>query len=154
MLNITISDADIEKINKVNKELEKAGNIFSQESKQLIADYSEELIAVINATVFLGQKTAGTFNVIATSLATPLKLAQAALNDFVNDLDTFDSVLAERQQASTEALSELLGVSMEDIGYDAGKVLGNSLADGYEDGIKPLEIIIKKGAKDDISWKS
>ena len=153
LLNITISDADIEKINKVNKELEKAGNIFSQESKQLIADYSEELIAVINATVFLGQKTADTFNVIATSLATPLKLAQAALNDFVNDLDTFDRVLAERQQASAEALSELLGVSMEDIGYDAGKVLGNSLADGYEDGIKPLEIMIRKGAKDDISWE-
>lgn len=153
LLNITISSADIEKINKVNKELEKAGNIFSQESKQLIADYSEELIAVINATVFLGQKTADTFNVIATSLANPLKLAQAALNDFVNDLDTFDGVLAERQQASAEALSELLGVSMEDIGYDAGKVLGNSLADGYEDGIKPLEIMIRKGAKDDISWE-
>ena len=153
LLNVTISAADVEKINKVNKELEKAGDIFSQESKQLIADYSEELIAVINLTVFLAQKTSTAFQLIATGVANPLKLAQAALNDFVNGLDTFDDVLAERQLMTAELLAELLGKSLEDIGFDAGKSLGQGVADGYEEGVKPLEVTVTKGAKNEINWE-
>lgn len=148
-LNISLSSADVERIKEVSKELDKATSIFDTESKQLIADYSDELINAINVTVTIAQKTTDFFNVVTTGFGNMIELAGAALTDFVNGTDTFNDMLAERTAESASVLNELLG---EDF-FDAGVNAGSSLVDGVEEGIKPLEIIITKGGKTLTDWE-
>ena len=142
-LNVTISETDLQKIKEVGVELDKATTTFSQEGKQLVADYSDELIKAIAATVTIGQKTADTFNVISTGFGNLIEIAGAALNDFVNGTDTFSDTLRERTEESKEVLNELLGEDFYELGVNAGK----NLTDGINDGIstKPLDIILKGG---------
>ena len=138
-LNITISDADIDKITQVNQKLTEAASIFDAESKQLIADYSDELIKVIDASIWLGQKTSAMFEVITTGFGNLIDLSGAALNDFVNGTESFDALLEERTQRSKEVLNELLGGDF----YEQGKKAGEDAANGYKDGV--LEITITGG---------
>lgn len=151
-LNVALSAADVEKIKEVGLELDKASSTFSLEGKQLIAEYSDEIINAINAVVFFAQKTTDAFNFISTGLGTALSLAQAAVTDVVNGTNTFFDVLAERQAESQEALAELLGKSMEELGFDAGQKLAEGIAQGLEDSNKPLEIMITKG-KELTDWE-
>lgn len=136
-LGITISAVDLQKIEEVNLKLNEAASIFDAESKQLIADYSTELIAAIEATVWLGQKTGDLFEVVTTGFGNLIDLSGAALNDFVNGTETFDALLEERSEKSKEVLNELLG---EDH-YEIGKKKGEDSAQGFVDGV--LQITIK-----------
>ncbi|MCP4493121.1 MAG: hypothetical protein GY820_38355 [Gammaproteobacteria bacterium] len=140
-LGVTISAEDIKKIKDVTVELDKMTNIFSNQGKQLIADYSEEIISVINATVTVAQKTADAFEVITTGLGNIVALAQAAYSDLIDGTDTFAEVLAERSEMSKEALNDLLGQDFYEIGAKAGK----DAAEGFADEI--LHITIKKGKR-------
>lgn len=134
-LGITISQADITAIESVGRELDKMTSIFSSEGRQLVADYSDELIAVINSTVWLAQKTTDAFNVITTGLGNLISLSQAALTDLVNGTDTFDQVLLERAEKTKQVLNELLG---EDL-YDVRDAAAEKSAENI------LQITIKKG---------
>lgn len=146
-LNSTISKADLDKIKNVGIELDKATTIFSQEGKQLVADYSEELIKAIGVTTLIAQKTADTFNVIVTGFGNLIDLAGAALNDFINGTETFEQTLQERTQASQEALLELLGESYYDLGFSAGQSMADGVADGLKENNKALQITITEGKK-------
>ncbi len=149
-LNVSLSAADVNKIKEVSTELEKATSIFSAEGKQLIADYSDELITAINVTVTIAQKTSDAFNVITTGFGNLIDLAGAAVNDFVNGTETFSQVLAERTAESAEVLNELIGQDFFDIGENAAK----NMADGFAEGSSPLEIVITKGLKKQAIGKS
>ena len=140
-LNITISEADIKKITEVNQKLSEAAGIFDAESKQLIADYSEELIKVIEATVWLGQKTSNAFSVITGGFGNLIDLAGAKLNDFVNGTETFEAALAERTELSKDLLNKLLGEDLYKLGKDKGEEAGK----GFTDGV--VEITIDGGVK-------
>jgi len=144
-LNATLSLEEIHKIRNVGDALKEARTAFDSEGKRLIAEYSEELIKAINAVVTLGVKSGQAFDLIATSVGNPLTIAQAAVNDFVNDLDTLDEVLAEREEKSFEALSALLGTTPEELGYEGGKKLAESMAEGFDEGIEALEVTVTKG---------
>ena len=152
-LNITLSRADLEKIKEVDKALDKASLTFSEEGKRLIADYSEELINVIDTFVLLGLKAGQAFDVLSTGLGTPLELARAFVNDLVNGLDTFDDVLAEREAMGAEVMAALLGTTPEELGFEGGKALAEGMADGFTEGSKPLEIVITKGGKKLTEWE-
>lgn len=149
-LNVTISKADLQKIKEVGIELDKATTTFSQEGKQLVADYSDELIKAITATVTIAQKTSDVFNVITTGFGNLIDVAGAALNDFVNGTDTFGDTLRDRTEESKEVLNELFGEDFYELGVNAGK----SLTDGINDGLseEPFEIIIK-GGKQLTEWE-
>lgn len=140
-LGVTITAIDLKKIEKVNLKLSEASSIFDAESKQLIADYSTELIAAIEATVWLGQKTSAAFETITTGFGNLIDLSGAALNDFVNGTETFDAMLLERSKKSKEVLNKLLG----DDYYKIGKEKGEAAAQGFSDGV--LEITIKGNTK-------
>ena len=148
-LNVSLSAADVSKIKEVSTELEKATSIFSAEGKQLIADYSDELITAINVTVTIAQKTSDAFNVITTGFGNMIDLAGAALNDFVNGTDTFAQVLAERTAESAEVLNELIGQDFFSIGENAAK----NMADGFAEGQGFIEIIITEGLKKQSEWE-
>ena len=141
-LDITLSTLDIKKIREVGIEFEKAGKEFSVEGKRLVAEYSDELINAIAATVLFGTKSAQAFDLLATGLGTPLALAQAFVNDLVNGLDTFDTVLAEREAKGAKVLAALLGVTPEDLGFNAGKAIAEGLGNGVDEGIN---VVIKSG---------
>lgn len=136
-LGITISQADITKIKNVGQELDKMTSIFSAEGKQLIADYSEELIAVINGTVWLAQKTTAAFNVITTGLGNLIELSKAAFSDLIDGTDTFDQVLLERAEKTKRVLNDLLGEDMYDVRDAAAEKSAENI----------LRITITKGKK-------
>ena len=60
-LNTTLTKLDIEKIKRVGIEFDKFSGSFAAESRKLVADYSDEIIKVLNVTSFLGDKTLDTF---------------------------------------------------------------------------------------------
>lgn len=144
-LGITISAVDIKKMDDVNIALNKASGIFDAESKQLIADYSDELIKVIESSVWLGQKTSALFAVITNGWGNLIELSGAALNDFVNGTETFDALLEERAEKSKEVLNALLG---EDH-YEVGKNKGEDAAKGFTDGVLSITVT---GAKKLSEW--
>lgn len=145
-LNITISESDLEKITEVNQKLSEAAGVFDAESKQLIADYSDELIKAIEVTVFLGQKTSDAFSVITGGFGNLIELAGAALNDFVNGTETFQTVLEERTEMTKELLNNLFG---EDL-YNIGKEKGEEAGKGFSDGVLNIEI---NGGKKLTAWE-
>ena len=140
-LGITISAIDLQKIESVNLKLQEASTIFGAESKQLIADYSSELITAIESIVWLGQKTSDTFNVITTGFGNLIDLSGAALNDFVNGTESFDALLEERSEKSKEVLNDLLGTDH----YEIGRKKGEESGQGFVDGV--LSITVKGNEK-------
>jgi hypothetical protein len=144
-LNITISEADLEKVRQVGEEFSKLKSTFSQEATQLVADYSEEIINAINVTGFIVQKTIDGFNIIATGWGNLIELAQSALTDFVNGTDTLSQTLMERSEESAEELNEFFGTQWFDFGKNAGQQYQDGMAEGLNNLNKPLEIIIKQG---------
>jgi hypothetical protein len=108
-LNVTLSQADVDKIQEVGEAFSKLGETFSAEGRQLIADYGDQLIAAAQAVGALAQVTTDLFGVITTGWANIIELGGAALNDYINGTDTFAEALAERTKASQDAISQLLG---------------------------------------------
>ncbi len=93
----------------MSEEFSKLGQEFSAGGRQLIADYSSELIAAIDLIRTLATTTSDAFNVISTGWGNLIELAQAGLTDLVNGTDTFAATLEERTKLTTEALDKLLG---------------------------------------------
>lgn len=152
-LGLALSKTDIEKIKVVGIEFSKFTEGFSSGSKQLVADYSEEIIKALNITTMLATGTIDAFNVIATGWGNIVALAGAALNDLVNGVSTFDEVLAERTAMSADALNELIGTNFFNAGYELGKNMSDGMNAAMEDGqSKSLDIIIT-GGKKETDWQ-
>ena len=138
-LDVTLSKLDVERIREVGKEFDKFTGSFSAESRQLVADYSEEIIKALNVTAFLGEKTIDSFNVIAAGWGGLISVAQAALTDFVNGTETFDAALADAAGNSAMMLNELIGEDFYDLGVSYGKNIA-------------LDIVVK-GGKQLTDWE-
>lgn len=152
-LDVTLSRLDVEKIRNVGKEFAKFSASFSQQSSQLIADYSEEIIKALNVTSLLGVKTIDTFNVIAAGWGGLISVAQAALTDFVNGTSTLDAALAEAAGNSAAQLNELVGEDFYQLGVSYGENIANGMADGLaENQHKALEITVA-GGKQLTDWE-
>lgn len=152
-LNVTLSKTDITKIKEVGKEFGKFTDSFGQESRQLVADYSEEIIKALNITAFLGEKTIDSFNVIASGWGGLISVAQAALTDFVNGTETFDAALAEAAGESAMRLNELVGEDFFELGKQYGKNIADGMADGMAENQKEVLNIVVKGGKQLSSWE-
>lgn len=152
-LNVTLSKTDITKIKEVGKEFSKFTDSFGQESRQLVADYSEEIIKALNVTAFLGEKTIDSFNVITSGWGGLIDVAQAALTDFVNGTETFDAALAEAAGNSAMMLNELVGEDFFQLGVSYGENIANGMAQGLQDNQgKALEIVVR-GGKELTNWE-
>jgi hypothetical protein len=119
-----LSQNDIDKIKEVGIAFNQLGHSFSAGGRQMIADYSEELILAVEVITTLGIRSSELFDIIATGWGNIIELGQAALTDFVNGSDTFGAVLEERTQLSAEAMEKFAS-----------------------DATTTLEIIVKKGDK-------
>ena len=152
-LNVTLSKTDIAKIKEVGKEFDKFTDSFGQESRQLVAEYSEEIIKALNITAFLGEKTIDSFNVIAAGWGGLIAVAQAALNDFVNGTETFDAALADAAGNSAMMLNELVGEDFYELGVNYGKNIADGMADGMQQNQEKVLDITIKGGKQLTSWE-
>ncbi len=110
-LGVTLSQEQITRIRQVGEEFSKLGSTLSAEGRQLVADYSDELIAAINAIETLAVKTIDAFNLISVGWGNLVDISSAAISDLINGTDTLAGVIEERTQRSQEAINELLGVS-------------------------------------------
>ncbi len=152
-LDTTLSKLDVQKIREVGKEFDKFSGSFAAESRQLVADYSEEIIKALNVTAFLGEKTIDSFNVIAAGWGGLISVAQAALTDFVNGTETFDAALADAAGNSAMRLNELVGEDFYELGVQYGKNIADGMADGMEQNQgKVLDITIR-GGKQLTDWE-
>lgn len=106
-LGVTLSQEQLDRITSIGKEFKKLNLTFSSTSSALIAEYSEEIIGVIRLTQVLGETSTGVFRIIAQGWGNIIALAGAALNDLVNDVDTFDQVLLERTEKTFKVLNDL-----------------------------------------------
>lgn len=122
-LGVTLSQEQIDKIQRVGEEMRMFTGSFSASGRQLIADYADEIIAVVNAIEFLGTKIIQELDVIATGWGNIIEVSQAALNDLVNGTDTLADVIEERAKLSNDAMAKFAG----------------------EEAQKPLEVLVTKG---------
>jgi len=129
-LGAVINETDLNKITDVGQALSKATSVFSAQGKQLIADYSEQLIAGIDAVLLFAQKSTATFNIVTTGLGNLLAISQAGFTDFINGTDTLDAVIAERAALSREAINGLLGDDFFEIGKEKGEEIAAGLSEG------------------------
>lgn len=108
-LGTTLSQEQIDNIKRVGEEFSKLGETFGGEGRQLIADYSEELIFAIETIKSLGVTSIDAFNVIGVGWGNLIELAKSGIDDLVNGTDTFGETLIERTKLTQDALNELLG---------------------------------------------
>ncbi|MBL4941128.1 MAG: hypothetical protein JKY81_05625 [Colwellia sp.] len=152
-LGVTLSKLDLQKIKEVGKEFGKFTASFGQESRQLVADYSDEIIKALNITSFLAEKSVDSFNVIAAGWGGLISVAQAALTDFVNGTDTLDAALADAAGNSAMALNELVGEDFYELGVSYGKNIADGMADGMQQNQQKTMEIVVKGGKQLSSWE-
>ena len=112
-LGTTLSQEQIDNIQRVGEEMRILQKTFSDEGKQLIADYADEIITAIEVITLLGTKTIDAFNVIATGWGNIIEVSRAAINDLVNGTDTLGQVIEERAQITNEAVDKLMGETQE-----------------------------------------
>jgi len=110
-LGVVLSQEQIDNLRKVGEEFSKLGATFGAEGRQLVADYSDELITAINAIKTLGVTSIDAFNLISTGWGNIIELGKAAIDDLVNGTDTFGETLIERTELTQNALKKLMGES-------------------------------------------
>ena len=128
-----LSQKDIDKIKEVGLAFNELGHSFSAGGRQMIADYSEELIIAVELITTLGIRSSEVFNIISTGWGNIVELGQAALTDFINGTETFAQVAEERAKLSSETIEKL--------GQDATRSLEISVTKGTQ--------AVKKGTKED-----
>ena len=106
-LGVTLTQEGVNKITAVGLEFDKMTAKLSGETKEVVADYAEEITAAIRVTTEFLVTTGNVFNLIATGWGNILKVSQAAVADMVNGTDTLSGVLSERASMSKEALDKL-----------------------------------------------
>jgi len=114
-LGVTLTQEQIDRIKTVGEEFSKLGETFGAEGRQLIADYSEEIILAIEVIETLGTKSVDAFNVISVGWGNIIELGKAAIDDLINGNDGFSEALLERTELTTEAINNLLNESQEGI---------------------------------------
>ena len=108
-LGTVLNQEQIDSIKRVGEEFSKLGETFGAEGRQLIADYSDEIIKAIEVIKTLATTTTDVLNIISTGWGNIIELSRAALNDLINGTDTFNEALIERTEQSQEAIDRLLG---------------------------------------------
>ncbi len=175
-LDSALSQADVEKIKLVGERFKELNTVFSNESKQLVADYSEELIKAFALISSLAEGIADFGRVVTSGIAIPYEVASAAINDFVIGTDTLSDVLKTNENEAktliddlfnTEGLTdkvldftdevktninEILGVELFETGRESGSSLMDGIAEGIAGNKKPLEITIR-GGKELSDWE-
>jgi len=114
-LGVTLSQEQLDNIKKVGEEFSKLGETFGAEGRQLVADYSDELITAIESIKVLAEVSVDAFNLIATGWGNIIELSRAALTDLVNGTDTFNEILLERTQQTQGAIDDLLNESSKSL---------------------------------------
>ena len=128
-----LSQDDIDKIKEVGLAFNELGHSFSAGGRQMIADYSEELIVAVEVITTLGVRSSEVFDIISTGWGNIIELGQAALTDFINGTETFAQVAEDRAKLSAEVIDKL--------GKDSTKALEITVNKGTQ--------VVKKGTKDD-----
>lgn len=147
-LKITLTAIDLEKIRKVGEEFDKFSMTFAAESRQLVADYSEEIVKALGVISVFGSTSADVFQVITSGWGGLISVAQAAFTDAVNGTSTFSDALQEASKDQKEALSNLLGKDFYQMGVDAGVLMAQGIADGNKQNQgKILEVVVKGGTQ-------
>lgn len=134
-----LSQDDIDKIKEVGVAFNQLGHSFSAGGRQMIADYSEELILAVEVITTLGVRSSEVFDIIATGWGNIIELGQAGLSDLINGTDTFADTLEERALLSKEVIEKL--------GQDSTKALEITVTKGsevLEDSVKDDELSYKK----------
>ena len=108
-LGTTLNQDQIDSIKKVGEEFSKLSTTFGAEGRQLIADYSDEIVIAINVIKNLAITTTDSLNVISTGWGNLVDLSAAAINDLVNGTDTFGETLKDRTEKTQKAIDRLLG---------------------------------------------
>jgi hypothetical protein len=133
-----LSQDDIDKIKEVGVAFNQLGHSFSAGGRQMIADYSEELIVAVEVITTLGIRSSEVFDIIANGWGNIIELGKAALTDLVNGTDTFAATLIERTELSKEVIEKL--------GQDSTKTLEITVKKGQD--------VLKQSVKDDkLSYK-
>jgi len=125
-LGTTLNQDQIDSIKKVGEEFSKLSATFGAEGRQLIADYSEEIISAIEVIKTLATTTTDALNLISTGWGNLVELSGAALNDLINGTDTFGEALIERTEQTQQAIDRLLGKNqkaLEIVITGSGKII-------------------------------
>ena len=125
-LGTTLNQDQIDSIKKVGEEFSKLSATFGAEGRQLIADYSDEIITAIGVIKTLATTTTDALNLISTGWGNLVELSGAALNDLINGTDTFGEALIERTEQTQQAIDRLLGKNqkaLEIVITGSGKVI-------------------------------
>ena len=128
-LGTTLNQDQIDSIKKVGEEFSKLSATFGAEGRQLIADYSDEIVIAINVIKTLATTTTDALNLISTGWGNLVELSGAALNDLINGTDTFGEALIERTEQTQEAIDRLLGKNqkaLEIVITGSSKVINNT----------------------------
>ena len=136
-LGAALTQEQLDKIKQVGIEFDKIGATFSADGQKLIAEYSDEIITLIEWFRTLGTVFIDATDVIAAGWGNIVELSKAGLNDLVNGTNTFAETLEERTKITTEKIAKLLGET-------------TGATEIYIDGYGKL---IKKGTKlDELSY--
>lgn len=132
-LGVTLSQEQLDSIKKVGEEFSKLGETFGAEGRQLVADYSDELITAVESIKVLAEVSVDAFNIIAAGWGNIIELSRAALTDLVNGTDTFNDALIERTKVTQEAIDDLLN--------ETNKSLEITITKGFN--------VVKQGTKEE-----
>lgn len=104
-----LSATDIQKIKDLSTEYDNLTASLSASGKQLLADFAPLLTDAIEVFSIISTKFSQTISVITAGWSGLVKVGQAALNDFVNGVDTVDKTLDEVVANIKDKTDKLLG---------------------------------------------
>ena len=110
-LGAVLTQEEIDKIKKVGEEFNKLGQTFSAEGRQLVAEYSEEIIALIEWLSAAGTTFINFADVVAVGFGNIIEIGKAAFADLTEGSDTFAETVEERMALAAEKVETLLGKS-------------------------------------------
>ena len=110
-LGAVLTQEEIDKIKKVGEEFNKLGQTFSAEGRQLVAEYSEEIIALIEWLSAAGTTFINFADVVSVGFGNIIEIGKAAFADLTEGSDTFAETVEERMALAAEKVEKLLGKS-------------------------------------------
>ena len=110
-LGAVLTQEEIDKIKKVGEEFNKLGQTFSAEGRQLVAEYSAEIITLIEWLSAAGTTFINFADVVSVGFGNIIEIGKAAFADLTTGSDTFAETVEERMALAAEKVNELLGKS-------------------------------------------
>ena len=110
-LGAVLTQEEIDKIKKVGEEFNKLGQTFSSEGRQLVAEYSNEIITLIEWLSAAGTTFINFADVVAVGFGNIIEIGKAAFADLTEGSDTFAETVEERMALAAEKVETLLGKS-------------------------------------------